>query len=145
MTTKRKWAIPLWMAALLTLLGILYFWRTELYLSDTQLSRGDLLTFARPHSVPEDDSVLRVEETVETLTDGFTFQFKSVIKTKTIGKGVTCHGDSGAPLLDKYNRLVAVHSAGGRADCQGNEIEIAAYHSWISAVRPWINSQIGLQ
>jgi hypothetical protein len=69
------------------------------------------------------------------LTDGFNIQTTA---NRGNGKGGTCGGDSGGPLLyDSTNTIVAVNSFGLNQWCRGNDfmyrIDQAAVQSWIRA------------
>ena len=114
-------------------------------LSNSEIIPGELLTMVRPGSDAKSNSILKVEEEMPILTNGINFQIEGVVRTSTIGKGATCKGDSGGPLLDQNNRIVAIHSAGAQSDCRSGELDLAAYHSQVSEVKTWIDEQIYLE
>lgn len=70
-------------------------------LSNSKIGPGDLLTIGRSRTNSNSNSILVVEEEMPILTNGISFQIEGVIRTTTIGKGTTCRGDSGGPLLDQ--------------------------------------------
>jgi Trypsin len=72
------------------------------------------------------------------LTDGFNIQTTA---NRGNGKGGTCGGDSGGPLLyDSTNTIVAVNSFGLNEWCRGNDF---MYRVDQAAVQAWIRATIG--